>query len=275
MANDKQTIEAALLAAFDALPNALPSARDDVLLYARDFQVRDGVVEHVSGESPSEYLAAETKKFGRHSHWVAEPGAEFSGDKNPWSQKGWNLTNQSAVVAKYGAERAAQISAEAGSKIGATKPSAPLTDEAIKQSKNPWSESGWNVSRQGAIARELGVRAAAAMAASAGCKLGDTRPAGKPVGWSKQQTATFEGGPKGTVDVSASNPFTPRGYSLTKIAALIRDNPQEAARLATAAGTTVEAATSPAYAPRRSLAGNVPPAKGEGRRVIGGHALAR
>lgn len=42
---------------------------------------------------------------------------------------------------------------------------------------NPWSREAWNVSEQGRLVRALGVDKAAAIAASAGCKIGSTRPA--------------------------------------------------------------------------------------------------
>jgi hypothetical protein len=43
-------------------------------------------------------------------------------------------------------------------------------------STNPWSAASWNVSEQGRIAKTLGEVKAAAMAKSAGCVLGSTKP---------------------------------------------------------------------------------------------------
>jgi hypothetical protein len=45
---------------------------------------------------------------------------------NPWSKAGWNMTQQSRLVVTLGFDKAAQIAASAGAKIGQTKPNAEL-----------------------------------------------------------------------------------------------------------------------------------------------------
>lgn len=42
---------------------------------------------------------------------------------------------------------------------------------------NPWSKAGWNLTKQGALVRQLGEVKAAEIAAQVGCKIGDTKPA--------------------------------------------------------------------------------------------------
>lgn len=42
---------------------------------------------------------------------------------------------------------------------------------------NPWSKAGWNVTKQGSLVTQLGVVKAGEIAAMAGCKVGDTKPA--------------------------------------------------------------------------------------------------
>lgn len=49
-------------------------------------------------------------------------------------------------------------------------------DDIRNSNDNPWSAAGWNITAQGKIVRALGIDKAAAMAKSAGCKLGDVRP---------------------------------------------------------------------------------------------------
>jgi len=42
---------------------------------------------------------------------------------------------------------------------------------------NPWSKEGWNMTKQGALVRQLGEAKAAEIAAQVGAKIGDTKPA--------------------------------------------------------------------------------------------------
>lgn len=41
---------------------------------------------------------------------------------------------------------------------------------------NPWSKGGWSLTKQGALIKSLGMEKAGAIAALAGCKIGDTKP---------------------------------------------------------------------------------------------------
>ncbi len=41
---------------------------------------------------------------------------------NPWSEIGWNVTEQGMYARKHGMDKAAEQAARAGSKIGATRP---------------------------------------------------------------------------------------------------------------------------------------------------------
>ena len=60
-------------------------------------------------------------------HWYKDGGVagdtikKVTGD-NPWSAAGWNVTRQGQLVKSLGTEKAAQIAAAVGSRIGATKP---------------------------------------------------------------------------------------------------------------------------------------------------------
>lgn len=88
------------------------------------------LVEHFKAgyytlDTVSAYL--ETQR-GTRPHWFGEsPDAinkisDNKGGSNPWSAANWNVTEQGKVIKAIGLERAAQIAAAAGSKIGATKP---------------------------------------------------------------------------------------------------------------------------------------------------------
>ena len=46
----------------------------------------------------------------------------------------------------------------------------------VDHSKNPWSRAGWNVTRQGAIVKSLGVEKASAMARAVQSHIGAVRP---------------------------------------------------------------------------------------------------
>lgn len=48
----------------------------------------------------------------------------YGGANNPWSKEGWNLTKQGAIVRQLGETKAGEIAAQAGAKIGDTKPAA-------------------------------------------------------------------------------------------------------------------------------------------------------
>jgi hypothetical protein len=56
----------------------------------------------------------------------------------------------------------------------------PEAKKATNRKANPWSKEGWNVTRQGAIVRDLGMEKAAGMARSVGCVVGSTKPNNDP-----------------------------------------------------------------------------------------------
>ena len=56
------------------------------------------------------------------------------------------------------------------------KPKKVAAPGDVPKSKNPWSADAWSITEQGRLTRVFGIEKAAAMAASVGCKIGDTRP---------------------------------------------------------------------------------------------------
>lgn len=51
-------------------------------------------------------------------------GGHIGRADNPWSKEGWNLTKQGAYIRANGEEKASQLAAAVGSKLGATRPAA-------------------------------------------------------------------------------------------------------------------------------------------------------
>lgn len=95
---------------------------------------KDGVVvmgkDAKHPQTVAEWLATQTEE-SRH-WWGASQGGGSKGGKgrlpnglaNPWSKDGWNLTQQGQFVREHGMERAKEMAASVGSKVGATSPPA-------------------------------------------------------------------------------------------------------------------------------------------------------
>jgi hypothetical protein len=118
-----------------------PSAVTDAVMRARSIfeQTDDGrtVTRDVAGVTPGlnpvEWLKDMQEKaphwwpnsVGGGSQGGGGPGGRpYAGANNPWSKEGWNITKQGAVVKTLGEAKAAEIAAQAGCKIGDTKPKA-------------------------------------------------------------------------------------------------------------------------------------------------------
>lgn len=52
------------------------------------------------------------------------PKGGYGGSNNPWSKDGWSITKQGQLVTTLGETKAAEVAAQAGCKIGDTKPKA-------------------------------------------------------------------------------------------------------------------------------------------------------
>jgi hypothetical protein len=80
------------------------------------------------------------------------------------------------IDAKKANAEADQLEARAAALRKAADLTAPRTNGADHAS-NPWSAaSGFNLTKQGALIKAIGVEKAARIAASVGCKIGDLRP---------------------------------------------------------------------------------------------------
>jgi hypothetical protein len=116
------------------------TALDDVVLRgSRIFEkTEDGrvitrdVPGTIPGLSPKEWLKDMADKaphwwpasVGGGSQGGGGPRGTYGGSNNPWSKEGWNLTKQGALVRQLGEQKASEIAAQAGAKIGQTRPTA-------------------------------------------------------------------------------------------------------------------------------------------------------
>ena len=112
----------------------VPTAIDDAVLVGETmFELVNGKLVTkdkdglTPGLNPKEWAKDMEEK---RPHWFAPSvGGGAQGGKgggtsvkdNPWSAAGWNLTKQGQVVKELGEEKAADMAARVGSKLGATK----------------------------------------------------------------------------------------------------------------------------------------------------------
>lgn len=114
----------------------IPHAIDDAVMVGLTMfeQLEDGriVTKDGCGVTPG----LEPKEWAkdmqeRRPHWW--PPSQGGGSRggggptgrdagNPWSNAGWNITEQGRYIVKHGAEKAAEAAKSVGSRIGATKP---------------------------------------------------------------------------------------------------------------------------------------------------------
>ena len=111
------------------------SAQEDVLMLSeRMFEVnsdgsvtvKDGV-GHTPGINADVWLMEMQQK--RPHWWPPSQGGGARGSsggggfpQNPWSSEHWNLTKQGEVIRLHGAEKAEQMAASAGTKVGVLRP---------------------------------------------------------------------------------------------------------------------------------------------------------
>jgi hypothetical protein len=133
----ERTIRDAAVAA-KVLPTAVSDA---VMRGTRQFELtEDGRVISKDGYgitpglTPAEWFKDEQEKSphwwppsvggGSHGSGKSGSGGTYAGANNPWSKDGWSMTKQGAVIKALGPDKAAEVAAMAGCKIGDTKPKA-------------------------------------------------------------------------------------------------------------------------------------------------------
>jgi hypothetical protein len=99
---------------------ALVREKDGVVVFGKDGKTPQTIAEWLPTQ----------QEDSRH-WWGPSAGGGLKGSKNllngqnnPWSKQGWNLTKQGEFMREHGRERADQLAASVGSKVGATSPPA-------------------------------------------------------------------------------------------------------------------------------------------------------
>jgi hypothetical protein len=155
-----------------------PECLDDVIGRFRDGQITDANL----AEKIEEWRGVEGH------HFFSATGASLDAEAVAAFGESRTLTAQAAFFQKHGEAAAQEIAERFCTTLGG-KPG--TTPEHIKQQakpkgddvklpatfgKNPWSAEAWNITRQGSVARALGVEKAQQIAKAAGSFLGATRP---------------------------------------------------------------------------------------------------
>lgn len=135
MTTDK--IERAVRDAATAAKVLAPAINDAVLNARGLFEVEEGTGKIVTrdrdgvtpGLSPAEWLKDQQEKA---PHWWPAsigggaggggPNGNLRNSDNPWSRDGWNITKQGGYVKQFGIQKANEMAARVGSKVGATAP---------------------------------------------------------------------------------------------------------------------------------------------------------
>ena len=98
---------------------------------------------------------------------------------------GPSLKARGELLKQVGAKQYAELLQQYGCNPNNLKPGispkqqeedAAANQKRTARKSNPWSAEGWSLARQGDLVKTLGQEKAAAIAASAGCKIGSTRP---------------------------------------------------------------------------------------------------
>jgi hypothetical protein len=140
----------------DGEPVMTPTAYETPAVWMRQFR------ETLPGAFPKHQQGVQAAAQG-------SPGAA----KNPWSREYWNITDQGHFMNDHGMDAA--NAAAAGSTVYAVSPPAPAGGYTRDDPQNPWSASGWNVTRQSRMI-EINKREAGRMAEAAGSTLTATTP---------------------------------------------------------------------------------------------------
>jgi hypothetical protein len=143
--------------------------------------LRNGEVVLASTGKPITDPASEKALRQTKPHWFPREYSESLADK-AFAGRG-NLTARGQLVREVGREEANKIAQTYGLHDVADTRTGQMPRrvdgyerEAQKNGDNPWSAEKWNVTRQGAIVRAMGVEKAAAIARAAGSVIGATKP---------------------------------------------------------------------------------------------------
>lgn len=129
-ANSKRTINDALMKAATSAGIKEPSVLEDIQLYSSQFTIDEGTGAVVTREGFMQPEVWLTEMKDKRSHWWPASqgggggvggGGHGSLGVNPFSAKGWNLTEQ-MKLAKENPQRAEQMAKQAGTTVGGQRP---------------------------------------------------------------------------------------------------------------------------------------------------------
>ncbi|MET4216952.1 3-polyprenyl-4-hydroxybenzoate decarboxylase [Bradyrhizobium sp. LB14.3] len=161
-----------------------PAKKEAVEHFAKSFKLVDNDLIHMeTGETIEEWAA---KQKIHRPHWflpdevIDKVDASFAGG----SKSRVNIDARSKLFREVGEVQFNQLMLQWGAtpiKNG-TRPE-PQTGATVEQAKvlknasnNPWSPTGWNLTKQGEVVKSLGMDKATAIAKAAGSYIGATRP---------------------------------------------------------------------------------------------------
>lgn len=138
------------------------------------------------GKTPADGLPIEDARILEHlkatrPHLFPAPIADDLAER-AFAGRG-NITARGQLIREVGQAEADKIAQRYGlrntadTRPGKSPEGAPRAKGRDNAPSNPWSKSGFNVTKQGQIVRALGIEKAAAMARAAGSYIGATRPA--------------------------------------------------------------------------------------------------
>jgi hypothetical protein len=173
-------IEKAITEAFTAFGSNPAQIADAVLSIAPLTYLRNGETILAETGKPISHPTSEKVIRALKPHYFPSEVSEDLAAR-AFSGRG-NLTVRGELIRQVGRARADEIAQEWGLRdVADTKPGfKPRNGDGGKQPAkdrdNPWTADRWNVTRQGAIVKAMGVEKAAGIARAAGSFIGATRP---------------------------------------------------------------------------------------------------
>jgi hypothetical protein len=92
-----------------------------------------------------------------------------------------NLSAQGDLVKQVGLAQAKETARKWGTELASLKPGVRPDGDGTSEQRparpsNPWSAAGWSLKRQGELVKSMPLSSVAAIARSAGCVIGSTKP---------------------------------------------------------------------------------------------------
>ncbi|WP_426437806.1 hypothetical protein [Bradyrhizobium genosp. P] len=175
MAYRDAKLEMEKLLSADEFADIFTTAKDDAIAtFAPTFKAHGDSLVNAEGVSIEEW----TKALRESKPHFFPPD---TGDLIDRAKAG-SLTAVSALYKQLGKQRFEEVMRQHGFSNPYDPRSAPKPGATGKKpfdperAKNPWSAAGWNITRQGACVRSMGLARAQSIAKSCGCVVGSTKP---------------------------------------------------------------------------------------------------